>query len=60
MDLNDTPELAEYRTEVRAWLEAHEHESPTSRDDDDETVAARRRWQRRLAEGGLAAVTWPA
>jgi alkylation response protein AidB-like acyl-CoA dehydrogenase len=60
LDLNDTPELAEYRAKVRAWLEEHEHESPATRDDDDETVAARRRWQRRLAEGGLAAVTWPA
>jgi alkylation response protein AidB-like acyl-CoA dehydrogenase len=60
LDLNDTPELAEYRAQVRAWLEEHKHESPPSRDDDDETVAARRRWQRRLAEGGLAAVTWPA
>jgi alkylation response protein AidB-like acyl-CoA dehydrogenase len=60
LDLNDTPELAEYRAKVRAWLEEHKHEAPASRDDDDETVAHRRRWQRRLAEGGLAAVTWPA
>jgi alkylation response protein AidB-like acyl-CoA dehydrogenase len=60
LDLNDTPELAQYRAQVRAWLEEHKHEAPVSRDDDDETVAARRRWQRRLAEGRLAAVTWPA
>ena len=60
MDLNDTPELAEYRAKVRAWLDEHEHEAPDSRGDDDESVAARRRWQRRLAEGRLAAVTWPA
>ena len=55
MDLNDTPELAEYRAKVRAWLDEHKAEAP-ERDD----VDARRAWQRRLAEGGLAAVTWPA
>jgi alkylation response protein AidB-like acyl-CoA dehydrogenase len=55
MDLNDTPELAEYRTKVRAWLDEHKAEAP-DRDD----VPARRGWQRKLAEAGLAAVTWPA
>jgi alkylation response protein AidB-like acyl-CoA dehydrogenase len=59
VDLNDTPELAEYRAKVRAWLEEHKHEAP-ARGDDDAAVDARRTWQRRLAEGGLAAVTWPA
>ena len=64
MDLNDTPEQAEYRTKVRAWLEEHRHEAPVMRGqgaftDDREIVAARRVWQRRLAEGGLAGVTWP-
>ncbi|MGI8779064.1 MAG: acyl-CoA dehydrogenase family protein [Solirubrobacteraceae bacterium] len=60
MDLNDTPELAEYRAKVRAWLVEHKHEAPAHGGDDDAAVAARRTWQRRLAEGGLAAVTWPA
>jgi alkylation response protein AidB-like acyl-CoA dehydrogenase len=55
LDLNDTPELAEYRESVRAWLDEHKAEAP-ARDD----VDARREWQRKLAEGGLAAVTWPA
>ena len=55
MDLNDTPELAEYRARIRAWLDEHKAEAP-ARDD----VPARREWQRKLAEGGLAAVTWPA
>jgi alkylation response protein AidB-like acyl-CoA dehydrogenase len=55
LDLNDTPELAEYRETVRAWLDEHKAEAPP-RDD----VPARREWQRKLAEGGLAAVTWPA
>jgi alkylation response protein AidB-like acyl-CoA dehydrogenase len=52
MDLNDTPELAAYRAEVRAWLDEHAAQAPANR--------AHRRWQRELAEGGLAAVTWPA
>jgi alkylation response protein AidB-like acyl-CoA dehydrogenase len=55
LDLNDTPELADYRETVRAWLDAHKAEAPP-RDD----VPARREWQRKLAEAGLAAVTWPA
>jgi alkylation response protein AidB-like acyl-CoA dehydrogenase len=64
VDLNDTPELAEYRATVRAWLNAHKAEAPSTRAEDEdvehEHVAHRREWQRRLAEGGLAAVTWPA
>jgi alkylation response protein AidB-like acyl-CoA dehydrogenase len=55
MDLNDTPELADYRGKIRGWLDEHRGEAP-ERDD----VPARREWQRKLAEGGLAAVTWPA
>ena len=55
VDLNDTPELAEHRAPARAWLDDHKAEAPTRRD-----VTARREWQRKLAEGGLAAVTWPA
>ena len=60
MDLNDTPELAAYREEVRAWLEEHKDAAPPPHGDDDAYVAARRAWQRELAQGGLAAVTWPA
>ncbi len=55
MDLNDTPELAEYRVRVRSWLDEHKSEAPPVDD-----VPARREWQRKLAEAGLAAVTWPA
>ena len=64
MDLNDTPEQGAYRQQVRAWLEQHSSEAPVLRGegaltDPDEVLAARRQWQRRLAEGGLAGVTWP-
>ncbi|MEJ7787787.1 MAG: acyl-CoA dehydrogenase family protein [Solirubrobacteraceae bacterium] len=65
MDLNDTPEQAEYRKRVQAWLEEHKSEAPVLRGegalkDEDEIVSARREWQRKLAEAGLAGVTWPA
>src|SRR3954452_17006413 len=61
MDLNDTPEVAAYRSKVREWLEAHAHEAPRRRGTESaEVVAAHREWQRKLAAAGLAAVTWPA
>ncbi|HEV2775991.1 MAG TPA: acyl-CoA dehydrogenase family protein, partial [Solirubrobacteraceae bacterium] len=61
MDLNDTPEQAQYRSKVRAWLQEHKHEAPPEQDQDDAAqVAARRAWQGRLAAAGLAGVTWPA
>src|SRR3954452_1882109 len=61
MDLNDTPELAEYRTKVRAWLEEHASEAPLRRGrEDSQSVAAHREWQGKLAATGLGAGTWPA
>ena len=62
MDLNDTPEQAAYRTEVRAWLEQNTSSAPSTRGRGDEegAVAAHRAWQRKLAEGGYVGVTWPA
>jgi alkylation response protein AidB-like acyl-CoA dehydrogenase len=63
MDLNDTPEQARYREQARAWLEEHRAEAPAPRGresyDDPQYLAARREWQRKLAEAGLAGVTWP-
>jgi alkylation response protein AidB-like acyl-CoA dehydrogenase len=62
VDLNDTPEQAAYRTEVRAWLEQNASDAPSTRGRGDEegAVATHRAWQRRLAEGGYVGVTWPA
>ncbi|CAB4913327.1 unannotated protein [freshwater metagenome] len=64
MDLNDTPEQAQYRAQIRSWLEEHRAEAPIlhgegALTDPDEILAARRAWQRRLAEGGLAGAVWP-
>lgn len=62
MDLNDTPEQAAYRAEVRAWLEQNASHAPATRGrgDEEAAVAAHRAWQRRLAEAGYVGVTWPA
>jgi alkylation response protein AidB-like acyl-CoA dehydrogenase len=64
VDLNDTPEQAEYRTQIRAWLDEHKAQAPVitgegALTDPDEILDARRAWQGRLAEGGLAGATWP-
>jgi alkylation response protein AidB-like acyl-CoA dehydrogenase len=61
VDLSDTPEQARYREQVREWLSAHRDEAPPASGSNEDAgyVAARRRWQGRLAEGGLAGVTWP-
>ena len=61
MDLNDSPEQAEYRARVRSWLSEHKREAPARNGsyEDMAYVDSRRTWQRRLAEAGLAGVTWP-
>ncbi|TMK99067.1 MAG: acyl-CoA dehydrogenase [Actinobacteria bacterium] len=64
MDLDDTPQQAAHRAQVRSWLEEHASEAPVlngpdALQDEQEIIAARRAWQGKLAEGGLAGVTWP-
>ena len=64
MDLNDTPEQAEYRAKVRAWFDEHRGEAPVLRGEgairrEDEATEAHRAWQRTLAEAGFVGVTWP-
>jgi alkylation response protein AidB-like acyl-CoA dehydrogenase len=64
VDLDDTPEQAAYRAHVRSWLDEHKSEAPVLKgpgalQDEAEILAARRAWQGKLAEGGLAGVTWP-
>jgi alkylation response protein AidB-like acyl-CoA dehydrogenase len=61
VDLNDTPEQAEFREKVRSWLDAHKGEAPprSGSYEDNAYIDARRSWQRELAEAGMAGVTWP-
>lgn len=64
MDLDDTPDQAAYRARVRAWLDQHAAEAPVLEGpqaiaDERELIAVRRQWQGRLAQAGLAGVTWP-
>ncbi|MDO9406786.1 acyl-CoA dehydrogenase family protein [Patulibacter sp.] len=64
MDLNDDPQQAEFRTQVRAWLDEHKAEAPIVMgegqiEDEHERIEQWRGWQRKLAEAGLCGVTWP-
>jgi alkylation response protein AidB-like acyl-CoA dehydrogenase len=60
MNLEDTPRQAEYRTKVRAWIEAHRHEAPPPLGGIHAVdPTPYRRWQARLAETRLVGVTWP-
>jgi alkylation response protein AidB-like acyl-CoA dehydrogenase len=61
MDLNDTPELAEYRVHVRAWLEENARHAPQLERLGFQTdqVEAMRDWQRKLADAGFVGITWP-
>ncbi|CAN5602801.1 acyl-CoA dehydrogenase family protein [soil metagenome] len=69
MDFDDTPEEASFRTEARAWLEAH---APAKGSPDDfstgflegtispEVFMERTKaWQRLLVDEGWAGITWP-
>jgi alkylation response protein AidB-like acyl-CoA dehydrogenase len=47
LDLRDTPEEADYRSALRAWLEANLPAEPG------------REWSRRLHDAGYAAPVWP-
>ena len=61
MDLNLTTEEGQFRDELRAWLESN---SPKDWDQwrekpMEESFPYLRAWQRKLYEGGWAAVSWP-
>ena len=57
MDLNDTPKQAEYRAEVRAWLEGNKAQAPprSGSYEDDAYIDARRRGSASWPRPG-----WPA
>ncbi|HWE98535.1 MAG TPA: acyl-CoA dehydrogenase family protein [Caulobacteraceae bacterium] len=61
MDFNDTSEEAAYRAQVRAWLKANAPPPGASRGDPEDAagMAGAKAWQRKKAEAGYAAITWP-
>ena len=73
MDFNDSPDEAAFRSEVREWLGSHarpleDHEQrrgsvtallTEAEGGDADMVDAAQRWQRTLAAGGWAGLTWP-
>jgi alkylation response protein AidB-like acyl-CoA dehydrogenase len=58
MDLTFTDEEIAFRDELRVWL-AENHPGEPPEGGDDASYQWRRDFQRRLAEGGWAAVHWP-
>jgi alkylation response protein AidB-like acyl-CoA dehydrogenase len=58
MDLTFSAEESAFRDELRAWLAANPPGTPPH-GDEDAHYGWRRDWQRRLADGGWAAVHWP-
>jgi alkylation response protein AidB-like acyl-CoA dehydrogenase len=63
MDLDDTPEDAAFRAEVRAWLEAHARPNDglgwSLNSSHPDYIANSKRWQATLAADGWGAITWP-
>jgi alkylation response protein AidB-like acyl-CoA dehydrogenase len=68
VDFKDSAKEAEFRTEVRAWLDRHavattKESQPLSAlqklDDRSEVISRAKAWQRKFAEAGWAAITWP-
>jgi alkylation response protein AidB-like acyl-CoA dehydrogenase len=68
VDFRDTPEEAEFRAEVRAWLRQHlpadwdgaPHPRPTDGPEERKRIEDLRRWwQRELFDGGWAGLAWP-
>jgi len=58
VDLTFTERERAFRDELRSWLAAN-HPGPRPAGDEEAAYAWRRDFQRRLAEGGWAAVHWP-
>ncbi|HET7122249.1 MAG TPA: acyl-CoA dehydrogenase family protein [Solirubrobacterales bacterium] len=58
MDLTLSPSEAEFRDEVRTWLEEN-HPGPEPEAGLDEVMAFRREWQKQLHGAGWAGISWP-
>ncbi len=61
MDFNDTPEEAEFRTEVQAFLSKHlqPKTGAQTRERGEEFLKRAKEWQKTKAQAGYANITWP-
>lgn len=59
MNLDLDAEAVAFRDEARAWLAANVPDAPLPPVETFAGDAAHRDWERRLAEAGLAAISWP-
>jgi len=60
MDFNDSPDEAQYREEVRAWLAANAPKPVTGRSTrHKDLMAEAKAWQAKKASAGYAQITWP-
>ncbi|MEE2879358.1 MAG: acyl-CoA dehydrogenase family protein, partial [Pseudomonadota bacterium] len=69
MDFNDTPEEAEFRKEVRAWINANapKHLEPELKKASfgnvsittEDPMQASKSWQKKKADAGWACLHWP-
>lgn len=61
MDFNDSPAEAEFRQQVRSWLEqnAADFGAQSASNDVQGFIATARGWQKKKAEAGYAAIRWP-
>ncbi len=59
MNLDFDPQLQDFRAEVAGWLADHVPVSPLPSVDTAGGFALHREWEARLADAGLAAVSWP-
>jgi alkylation response protein AidB-like acyl-CoA dehydrogenase len=62
MDFNDTAEEAEYRAQVRAWLETNAPKGAKGAslgDEDDSQLETSKAWQAKKAAAGYAQIRWP-
>ena len=64
MDYGLTPELEQFRKEVREFVETHKPDVPVKAGvrsaDDAEELAALKEWTRKLFEAGYIGADWPA
>lgn len=64
MDLRDTPDEEQFRSDLRSWLAENRPASVTGVAEEEEAAAhredERRNWSRRLYDAGYSGLTWPA